>query len=383
MDPDPKGVYSSHETPEQNRASEALARRMLIEYAKAGVFATLAQAAESMALAPPDSEFDEDPRAFPGQDRITSVRVLIRMLRGRMAVAAERGDKADFIASIDALMAISRACAAYPRGYEQLLAAACENSAATGVRLWLLPPKGRPQPDLSWMPEVQAALERGRPQLQFASALDGDRLWADLSVQSYFSTPENFRWGRLSTPFRSQIASKQNWRELIETLMKTRLGTYRENMNELDAFYTSFIPAVTGEAANRQAPFASSPPPELGLLRGIAGSPYYIAAIDETFANRRGTDLWLAIERHRVETGAYPEKLLDLVPRFIPAIPADPWSGGTPNYKRLQTPDGLGRGFLLYFVGKDLSDDGASGGPTSTPWSAGAARDFVVNDPSR
>jgi hypothetical protein len=300
-----------------------------------------------------------------------------------MAVAAERGDKADFIASIDALMAISRACAAYPRGFEQLLAAASENSAASGVRLWLLPPKGRPRPDLSWIPDVQAALERGRPQLQFASALDGDRLWADLSVQSYFSTPENFRWGRLSTPFRSQIASKQNWRELIETLMKTRLGTYRENMTELDAFYTSFIPAVAAEGANRQAPFASSPPPELGLLRGIAGSPYYIAAIDETHANRRGTDLWLAIERHRLETGAYPEKLLDLVPGFIPAIPADPWSGGTPNYKRLQTPDELGRGFRLYFVGKDLSDDGGSGGPTSTPWAAGAARDFVVNDPSR
>lgn len=381
MELDPSSVYFSNQTAEQNRASEALARRMIEVYREGGVFDAIASAAASRAMSAPDDEFDRSPPDYPGMDRITSVRMVIRMLRGRMAVAAQRNDQAEFLASMEGMLAVARACAAYPRAYEQILAASSENACADGIRRWLLQPQGRA--DLSWLPDVSSRLEHGRPTLRFDLALEGDALWAGASVQAFFAEPANFRWGRLSPPFRARAITQQGWTAMPSALRHTRLGTYRENMRELTRFYEVFIPAIEGEGPSRQAMMGMTPPKDMGLLRGIAGAPYYLGLIDDTLATRRGTDLWLAIERYRLARGGYPERLADLVPEWAAAIPADPWSGAAPIYRRLDPHDVVGRGFVLYFVGKDLIDDSGVGAPSTVLGTPGLGRDFVVNDPWR
>ena len=59
----------------------------------------------------------------------------------------------------------------------------------------------------------------------------------------------------------------------------------------------------------------------------------------------------IAAERHRLAKGAFPTKLEDLVPAYLPAIPAGPVTGQPPVY----TPDNQG-GYTLTYAGDDFSD---------------------------
>jgi hypothetical protein len=109
-----------------------------------------------------------------------------------------------------------------------------------------------------------------------------------------------------------------------------------------------------------------------------------ITWFDHTLADRRGLPVLLAIEDFRLRRGQLPDSLQQLVPEFIPSIPADPWvENGTLLYKRTDpAADEHRRSYILYFVGSDAVDDGGVGAPpggTTGPNS----KDFVINDPNR
>jgi hypothetical protein len=70
-----------------------------------------------------------------------------------------------------------------------------------------------------------------------------------------------------------------------------------------------------------------------------------------------------SLERFRMARGAYPEKLAELVPEFIPEIPAEIVNGEPYRYRR--TDDGS---FVLYSVGLDLHDDGGMVDPAQKDW---------------
>ncbi len=60
----------------------------------------------------------------------------------------------------------------------------------------------------------------------------------------------------------------------------------------------------------------------------------------------------LAIERYRLATGKAPEKLEELVPRYLAQVPIDPFDGRPIRYRPTQP------GYLLYGVGMDGQDNG-------------------------
>ena len=59
----------------------------------------------------------------------------------------------------------------------------------------------------------------------------------------------------------------------------------------------------------------------------------------------------LALERFRLPTGARPERMEELVPRYLPQVPLDPFDGQPIRYRRRQA------GYLLYSVGPDGQDN--------------------------
>jgi len=71
-------------------------------------------------------------------------------------------------------------------------------------------------------------------------------------------------------------------------------------------------------------------------------------------ANADATLAALALELYRREFGAYPDALDTLVPRFLPAVPIDPITGGPMLYRVGDD------GPVLYSVGADRDDDGGS-----------------------
>ena len=91
----------------------------------------------------------------------------------------------------------------------------------------------------------------------------------------------------------------------------------------------------------------------------------------------------IALKRFQLEHGKLPEKLSELMPDFLAALPLDPVDGQLLRYRR--NPDGT---FLLYSVGDNGVDDG--GDPTLPPsvsssnfsWQYNKVRDWVWPQPA-
>lgn len=67
----------------------------------------------------------------------------------------------------------------------------------------------------------------------------------------------------------------------------------------------------------------------------------------------------LALECHRIRYGQLPENLADLTPAFLPALPADPFTGESLRYRRLD------KGFIIYSVDRDGHNDGGREKPAN------------------
>lgn len=81
------------------------------------------------------------------------------------------------------------------------------------------------------------------------------------------------------------------------------------------------------------------------------------------------TTLGLALEQWKSREGAYPDRLEQLVPQDIEAIPLDPWDPGAGSLRYVVQKAGTGAvqgAVLLYSVGPDGADDGGRGGPVGS-----------------
>ena len=128
--------------------------------------------------------------------------------------------------------------------------------------------------------------------------------------------------------------------------------------------------AATGSFAPAEArmttaikPF-ENPSKTLLLAQISLGMPIKLHLRFATFETvRRLTFTAIALHRHRLKHGKFPESLGALVPEFLAEVPRDFMDGQPLRYK-LQ-PDGQ---FLLWSVGEDFKDDG--GDPTPAGWSS-------------
>jgi hypothetical protein len=71
------------------------------------------------------------------------------------------------------------------------------------------------------------------------------------------------------------------------------------------------------------------------------------------------TQAVLAVERFRLaHLNALPDSLAELTPRFVDVVPTDPFDGQPLRYKKTSP-----NGFVIYSIGKDRTDDGATPKP--------------------
>lgn len=117
------------------------------------------------------------------------------------------------------------------------------------------------------------------------------------------------------------------------------------------------MPAVL-EAERR---FAEHMRPFINRLRYFATAIYTPALgglVGNTFKGRaisNATLAAIAIESFRRDEGRPPAALIDLVPRYLPAVPEDPFAPGEPLRFAI-----LGEIPLIYSVGQDADDDGGT-----------------------
>ena len=75
-------------------------------------------------------------------------------------------------------------------------------------------------------------------------------------------------------------------------------------------------------------------------------------AANRIHALQRVTMTALALRLYRKENGRYPENLQQLVPKYLPSVPIDPYDGKPIRYRKLQ------KGFKVWSVGGNRKDDG-------------------------
>ncbi len=91
-------------------------------------------------------------------------------------------------------------------------------------------------------------------------------------------------------------------------------------------------------------------------------------------ATRRVTAWSVALQRQKLATGSYPDRLADLRPEFTQGLgePTDPFTGKPLVYRTTQR-DGRATGFILYSAGPNMTDDGGR----NDKGSGGAADDIA------
>ena len=84
------------------------------------------------------------------------------------------------------------------------------------------------------------------------------------------------------------------------------------------------------------------------------GAPTYsmLIAYNVMRTSLRMARCMIAIERYRLAEGALPADLGGLAPRFLPAVPEDPYGDGPLRYRLLDS------GYVLYSVSENFQDDG-------------------------
>ncbi len=102
------------------------------------------------------------------------------------------------------------------------------------------------------------------------------------------------------------------------------------------------------------------------VFAGATAKAYFAAAYNRLLETR------LALQAFRAETGAYPERLSALAPRYLARVPDDPFADRKPlAYRR------TGTAYVLYSIGPDAKDDG--GTPiVNTDYKAAPERKYMV-----
>lgn len=149
-----------------------------------------------------------------------------------------------------------------------------------------------------------------------------------------------------------------SWYDRLETA--TRKPTRAERMKALAAVDADLVKATEGadstalfkgytDANRAAASDAFAMPLVRALLPGVQKLQ---EASDRYEQNRRTLAVAFALAAYRAEYDEYPEKLADLVPRHLAAVPGDLYNGKSLVYKRTAA------GYEVYSVGVNGTDDG-------------------------
>jgi hypothetical protein len=110
------------------------------------------------------------------------------------------------------------------------------------------------------------------------------------------------------------------------------------------------------------------------LVQLVPGRARFSFAQRRCLSDLRCGIVMLAMERYRQAQGHWPETLMELVPDYLSAIPADPFDGMPLRYRRRNS------GAVIYTVGYDLVDNGGTFIPNQ-PTATGSDLGLEIWDP--
>lgn len=326
---------------EQWEKGRELAARLIPAYREAGLYAKLDEMAACRLAVRPINMPPGAPMVLMMIPELGQARNLARINAGRMGFALRDGDMREWFTAYEIMLALARMTSSQPTLIERLTGPAIERLAFARLRELLAT-----RPDAVTIEAIAAAQERQRLHLPSNALFEGERLFSLDTVGWIFEDPSRVRFGRYS-PGLQTLFGTWGWS------LQGRLGTYRQNRELFERMYDEYDTLLTFEPVDR--PKASSQIPESSTLANLLMPAFSFALSqqDAIVLQRRATVVMLALERHRLAHGAYPESLADCVFEN-PRDTIDPWSGKAFGYRA------EGGGYVLYGVGADGTDDGGT-----------------------
>lgn len=306
------------------------------------------------------------------------MRRIARYLNEDMALAAREGDAARFVADVRAMLGMAGQNVRDPMLISQLVGLAVFDLTIRGVDKHARTPGLLSDSDLRDLAHIIGGFEGGRVRIDVA----GERVMVDDIIQRCYSDDgegdgrvvrtnlgeimyDDFGMARpkglvlltaaqpvltATMPGRREVTRRTEL-ALAAAAADEAMPPWRHGERRCDTGYRDLFEG----AIYRLMPVAES------LMGGATDEGPMVSAFGsrDIVEARRGALLaGLGLELHRRETGAWPASLEELVPRYMPSVPRDPFDGKPMRYSL------SGGVAVLYSVGMDAKDDG--GVPPST-----------------
>ena len=276
---------------------------------------------------------------------LSEIRKGIFLLELEAILHAEHGDDKLAIRSVKSCFGIARSLAKEPVTISQLVRSACQNRAATTIEYCI----NRIEFTDEQLVELIECTHNSERITNMSYALVGERC----NGISFFKAPGSVDPDLIGgIPFRPLLALYKAvgmadsdaiiYLDLMDEYMKITRLPLHQRQEAAKAVDTRF------QSTSRVHVLLYVMMPAMVRITTID-----IRNIAQLLTARTG----LAIERYRLTAGKLPDKLVDLVPDYLDAVPMDPFDGKELRYKKLET------GFVVYSIGEDLSDDGGKEKP--------------------
>lgn len=308
----------------------------------------------------------------------SKIRQMARWNAGRMRLAVRNDDPERFAETLDLTLGLVRMLEKQPVLLGRLVAIAIEALMYNEVRAALID-----RPQARWLDACECVLKKYEDHADRSLPFEGERVSSKDSVCWVFSDPARARFGKYSPALHAGL---RGWM-VTSPIPEGRLGKLDENLAAVDTFYDGLVDASKQPRFKRQQPAP--------LVNDLLLVNLLVPAVDKALRSqdqieidRAAVPLLIALERYRLEKGAYPATLAELAPRYLEkwggVVPLDPWSGKPFCYKRIDaTKDEQKRGFLLYATGQDGVDDGGISGVNPWVGLTGSGVDYIINDVKR
>jgi hypothetical protein len=326
---------------------------------------------------------------------VSQARSIARANAARMYLAAKANDSDEFVAAFEQNLALARVLATQGTVLDRLIAGAIDALTVRRLQRHLM----AGEVDAPTCRELLRVLDRLGGRLPLSASIEGERLAFLDVVQRTHSDDGNgdgiflpASLQNLGLQLGPSVAAGSATPWVLGNCLWFAFPSKAQMTAKGNAFYDSAVKFADAPASRRAtigSPLAmiDSLPRRYRLLAILAPAVDSAArSADQAAMEVNATRIMLGIHIFEVEHSHAPAELQELVPGVLASLPSDPLAADLKfRYRRLESPDELGRRFLLYSVGGDGKDDNA------TPHSKGRLNslhprgsegtDYIINAP--
>lgn len=274
---------------------------------------------------------------------LSEMRDAVKLLELEAVLHADNGNGPEAVSSAISTFGIARSFAREPVTVSQLVRSGCQNTAISTVEQVL----NRVELTDEQLSELAECVRQSESISDMSIAFIGERcVGIDFFNNPGTMNPSGGRIGPFFSLYKAVGMAEADaviFLDLMDGYMKSARLPLHERQKAADAISAKFQSISKAHI----------------LLHVIMPALSRITTVElGSIAHLRTADAALAVQRYRLKTDKFPDKLADLVPAFLKSVPKDPFDGNELRYKKLEA------GFVVYSIGEDMSDDGGKERPT-------------------